>query len=65
MEKFTFSTVEAWKLATSLQTLYFIKYLPRILIRFLIIYYSLRIDLFYKTLFISVCEIGTKTHGKY
>ena len=40
VEKFTFNSIEAWKSTTLLQTNFFQKDLPRILIKFLVISYN-------------------------
>ena len=62
---FNFNNVEASKPTTLLQKNSFKKDLLRILIKFLVISYNLRIRLFYRTYFMTAFEIGKKTDEKY
>ena len=62
---FNFSYVEAWKPEILLQTNSLKKDLLRILIKFLVISYNLRIRLFYRKYFMTAFEIGKKTDEKY
>ena len=61
--KFTFSSIETWKPATSLQTLfhkepcYDFDQIFSYLLQFL---RTVRTQLFYKTFFVYACEIGEK-----